>query len=138
MENKFIYNECAKCVGKIYQYDNGLYYRHGKPVQMEITGVKIGNYGVSVLNSLTFEDGFKSCKDAYSVDGERFIEEYNILKNRRFKQISGYHKGETFESFGLYRDRTGVYVRCLWDCGAYIYEPVEKFVNGTFEEILNN
>ena len=73
MTNEEIKQECEKYIGRTFTYDNGLYYRHGRPMMMHITGVKVGLYGVNVFNSLTFEDGFTSAPDTYTMDGRQFL-----------------------------------------------------------------
>jgi hypothetical protein len=73
MTNEEIRVECEKHIGKTYPFDGGCYYRHGYSKELKVTSVEVGYYGVNVLNSLTFEDGFTSAPDTYTMDGRQFL-----------------------------------------------------------------
>ena len=66
--------ECKKHVGESFDYNDLNSYDHGRAVKMTITGVKVTYYGVTVLNSLTFEDGHQTCKDSHSMNGSAFLD----------------------------------------------------------------
>lgn len=72
--------ECAKYIGKKIPYENGLYYKHGSPVSMIITGVRMDIFNrVDVLNAVEFSDGYTTEPDAYSMDGDLFLLMVNDL-----------------------------------------------------------
>lgn len=45
---------------------------------------------------------------------------------RFFIQVKGYHKGERFECTAIHEERGRLYYSCLWDSGAYTFEPIES------------
>ena len=69
-----IKTECEKHIGESFDYNDLNSYDHGRAVKMTITGVKVTYYGVTVLNSLTFEDGHQTCKDSHSMNGSAFLD----------------------------------------------------------------
>jgi hypothetical protein len=73
MTNKEIKRECEKHIGKTFPIADGLFYQHGRAKEMTITSVVCINGIVSVLNSMTFEDGYKSPANSYACDGNQFL-----------------------------------------------------------------
>ena len=73
MTTEEIKRECIKHIGKTYECNDNKWYKHGQAVSITITGVKQDWYGITVLNSMTFTDGYSTPADSYSCDGLGFL-----------------------------------------------------------------